>query len=57
MADIAMCQHVDCEKSKECYRFMAKQGLWQNYTDFKQICRSPTYLWFYPMCDVVNKNE
>lgn len=48
MLDIAKCNHKDCKKSNECYRFLTKSNNYQSYADFKEICRSPTFKWFCP---------
>jgi hypothetical protein len=49
MPDIAKCQHTDCEKSQECYRFVSEPNQHQCFVDFKQICRSPDFRWFCPL--------
>lgn len=31
MADITKCSGKDCPKKETCYRFTAKDGVWQSY--------------------------
>ncbi len=40
MVDITMCQHEDCEKKLECYRYMAVNDYYQSYANFKNLCNS-----------------
>jgi len=47
MPDIAMCRNPTCEKKKECWRYMATPSQYQCYMEFQNICKSPTYQWFY----------
>jgi len=49
MPDIVMCRNPTCEKKNECWRYMAIPSQYQCYMEFKNICKSPTYQWFYPI--------
>ncbi|HQD93024.1 MAG TPA: hypothetical protein PK924_07155 [Bacilli bacterium] len=53
MVDIAMCQHEDCPKSKECFRFMAIPDELQTYANFKNICADDGYRYFW----AIGKNK
>lgn len=39
MPDIAKCNFSNCPKSKECWRFVAPDSQYQNYAEFKNICK------------------
>ena len=50
MPDIVMCRNPTCEKKNECWRYMAiPNQTYQHYMEFQNICKSPTYQWFYPI--------
>lgn len=35
MPDISLCENFhNCKKALKCFRFMAKPGQWQSYSDF-----------------------
>jgi hypothetical protein len=35
MTDITKCSNKDCPLKNTCFRFLAKDGYWQSYSDFK----------------------
>jgi len=47
MPDIAMCRNSTCEKKNECWRYMAIPSQYQCYMEFQNICKNPTYKYFY----------
>ena len=56
MPDISMCQHKDCPKSQQCWRFTATPKLHQSYMDFRQICSQENdYKWFWQQPNAMQK--
>ena len=51
MPDIAMCRNPTCEKKNECWRYIAIPSQYQCYMEFQNICKNPTYKYFYPIDD------
>ena len=45
MRDISMCLNKDCKLKETCYRFKAKQGKYQSYSDFKPKDGKCEYYW------------
>ena len=42
-----MCRNPTCEKKNECWRYMAIPSQYQCYMEFQNICKNPTYKYFY----------
>ena len=45
MPDITMCTGKDCEKKKDCYRYMAPPSKYQSMSDFENREEDCQYFW------------
>lgn len=57
MVKLELCDNLNCEKAKECYRTVAE--IWINgYRDFKNICTNKNnYPYFYEIGDKPVRKE
>ncbi len=59
MSNISQCTYSKCEKSNNCYRFLATPDpLYQKYNKFENICtQDNNYKWYWEVKQSIVKKE